>query len=147
VSVSSQFSPDLPPIMGDSTHLQTLFLNLITNALDAMPGGGVLTIRTEQDLPALRSKDGRWLKISIADTGIGISDESKKKIFDPFFTTKKMGEGTGLGLAICEKIVKEHSGKMEVKSEVGRGSTFLISIPVFESKTNEDNTRASLGRG
>jgi signal transduction histidine kinase len=147
VSVSSQVSPDLPPIMGDSTHLQTLFLNLITNALDAMPGGGMLTIRTEQILPALRSKDGRWLRISIGDTGIGISDESKKKIFDPFFTTKRMGEGTGLGLAICEKIVKEHSGKIEVETEVGKGSTFLISIPIFESETNEDNTSASLDRG
>ena len=132
--------------MGDCTNLQTLFLNLITNALDAMPGGGMLTIRTEQILPALPSKDGRWLKISIADTGIGISDESKKKIFDPFFTTKKMGEGTGLGLAICEKIVKEHYGKIEVESEAGMGSTFLISIPIFQSETNEDNTSASLGR-
>jgi len=137
VSVSSQLSPGLPPILGDSTHLQTLFLNLITNALDAMPGGGVLTIRTHQILPPLPSKDGRWLKISIADTGIGITDESKKRIFDPFFTTKKMGEGTGLGLAICEKIVKEHSGKIEVESEVGKGSTFLISIPIFEINENQ----------
>ncbi len=135
VTLSTQFSPDLPPMLGDPTHLQTLFLNLIANALDAMPKGGVLTIRTQQILPPLPSENGRWLKISIADTGIGITDESKKKIFDPFFTTKKMGEGTGLGLAICEKIVKEHSGKIEVESEVGKGSTFLISIPIFE--TNE----------
>ena len=147
VSVSSQFSPGLPPILGDSTHLQTLFLNLITNALDAMPRGGVLTIRTQQILPPLPSKDGGWLKISIADTGIGITDESKKRIFDPFFTTKKMGEGTGLGLAICEKIVKEHSGKIEVESEVGKGSTFLISIPIFEGNDiNEENTSPSLDR-
>ena len=147
VSVSSQFSPGLPPILGDPTHLQTLFLNLITNALDAMPKGGVLTIKTQQVLPPLPSKDGRWLKISIADTGIGITDESKKKIFDPFFTTKKMGEGTGLGLAICEKIVKEHSGKIEVESEVGKGSTFLISIPIFETnESHEENTNPSLDR-
>jgi signal transduction histidine kinase len=125
--------------LGDSTHLQTLFLNLITNALDAMPGGGVLTIRTQQILPPLPSKDGRWLKIYIADTGIGITDESKKKIFDPFFTTKKMGEGTGLGLPICEKIVKEHSGKIEVESEVGKGSTFLISLPIFETSEPFDS--------
>ena len=148
VSVSYQLSPDLPPILADSTHLQTLFLNLITNALDAMPRGGVLTIRTQQISAPLPSRDGRWLKISIADTGIGITDESKKRIFDPFFTTKKMGEGTGLGLAICEKIVKEHSGKIEVESEVGKGSTFFISIPIFEtSKTNEENTSPSLNRG
>jgi len=148
VSVSSQLSPNLPPILGDSTHLQTLFLNLITNALDAMPGGGVLTIRTQQIPPPLPSKDGRWLEISIADTGIGITNESKKRIFDPFFTTKKVGEGTGLGLAICEKIVKEHSGKIEVESEVGKGSTFFISIPVFErSETNEENISQPIGRG
>lgn len=132
VSISSQLSPDLPPILGDSTHLQTLFLNLITNALDAMPGGGVLAIRAEETIPSLPSTDVRWLKISIVDTGIGITDESKKRIFDPFFTTKKVGEGTGLGLAICEKIVKEHSGKIEVESEVGKGSTFLVSFPIFE---------------
>ncbi len=148
VTVSSQFSPGLPPILGDSTHLQTLFLNLITNALDAMPNGGVLTIKTQQVLLPPPSKDGGWLKISIADTGIGITDESKKKIFDPFFTTKKVGEGTGLGLAICEKIVKEHSGKIEVESEVGKGSTFLISIPIFEAnEPHEKNTSPSLGRG
>ena len=147
VTLSSQFCSDLPPILGDSTHLQTLFLNLITNALDAMPNGGVLTIRTQQALPPHPSKGGRWLKISIADTGIGITDESKKKVFDPFFTTKKTGEGTGLGLAICEKIVKEHSGKIELESEVGKGSTFLISIPIFERhETNEENTSPSLGR-
>ncbi|MGZ3568408.1 MAG: HAMP domain-containing sensor histidine kinase [Thermodesulfobacteriota bacterium] len=139
VSVSSQLSPDLPPILGDFTHLQTLFLNLITNALDAMPRGGVLAIRTQQILPSLPSKDGGWLKISVADTGIGITDESKKRIFDPFFTTKKMGEGTGLGLAICEKIVKEHSGRIEVESEVGKGSTFLISIPIFETSEPFDS--------
>ncbi len=132
VSVSCQLSPDLPPILGDSTHLQTLFLNLITNALDAMPGGGVLTIQTRQLLPHLPSQNGKWLKISISDSGFGITDESRKRIFDPFFTTKKTGEGTGLGLAICEKIVKEHSGKIEVESEVGKGSTFLVSFPALE---------------
>ena len=132
VKLSTHLSPDLPPVLGDSTHLQTLFLNLITNALDAMPQGGVLTIKTQQVSTPLSSEDGRWLEISIADTGIGITEESKKRIFDPFFTTKKMGEGTGLGLAICEKIVKEHSGTIEVRSEVGKGSTFSISIPVFE---------------
>jgi signal transduction histidine kinase len=148
VRFSITLSPDLPPILGDSTHLQTLFLNLITNASDAMPQGGVLTIKTRQVSPPLSSKDGRWLEISITDTGIGITEESKKRIFDPFFTTKKMGEGTGLGLAICEKIVKEHSGRINVESEVGKGSTFFISIPIFErNKTDEQNISSSFGRG
>jgi two-component system, NtrC family, sensor kinase len=148
VKPSVHLSPDLPPILGDSTHLQTLFLNLITNALDAMPQGGVLTIKTRQVPSPLSSEDGGRLEISITDTGIGITEESRKRIFDPFFTTKKMGEGTGLGLAICEKIIKEHSGSIEVESEVGKGSTFLISIPVFErNETDEQTISPSFGRG
>jgi signal transduction histidine kinase len=148
VRLSTKLSQNLPPVLGDSTHLQTLFLNLITNALDAMPKGGVLTIGTHQISPPLSSEDRRWLEVSIADTGIGITEESKRRIFDPFFTTKKVGEGTGLGLAICEKIIKEHSGRIEVKSEVGKGSTFLISIPAIErSDTDEQSTSPSPGRG
>jgi signal transduction histidine kinase len=146
VKLKTHLSPNLPPISGDPTQLQTLFLNLITNALDAMPKGGALTIGTRQAPPSLSSKAGRWLEISIADTGIGITEESKKRIFDPFFTTKKMGEGTGLGLAICEKIIKEHSGRIELESEVGKGSTFFISLPVFErNETDEQSIRPSLG--
>jgi signal transduction histidine kinase len=148
VRLSTDLFPNLPPILGDPTHLQTLFLNLITNALDAMPQGGVLTIKTRQGLSFLSSEDGKWLEISITDTGIGITEESKKRIFDPFFTTKKMGEGTGLGLAICEKIVKEHSGRIDLESEVGKGSTFFISIPVFErTEADEQTISPSLGRG
>jgi signal transduction histidine kinase len=148
VRLSTHLSSDLPSILGDSTHLQTLFLNLITNALDAMPQGGVLTVKTRQVSPPFSSEDGKWLEISITDTGIGITEESKKRIFDPFFTTKKMGEGTGLGLAICEKIVKEHSGKIDLESEVGKGSTFSILIPIFERiETDEQNISSSLGRG
>jgi len=148
VKLSTHLSPDLPPVLGDSTHLQTLFLNLIANALDAMPQGGVLTIKTHQVPPPPSSEDKRWLEVSIADTGIGITEESKRRIFDPFFTTKKMGEGTGLGLAICEKIIKEHSGMIEIKSEVGKGSTFFISIPPLErSETDEQSISPSPGRG
>jgi two-component system NtrC family sensor kinase len=148
VKPSVHLSPGLPRILGDPTHLQTLFLNLITNALDAMPQGGVLTIKTRIVPSPLSQKDGGQLKISITDTGIGITEESKKRIFDPFFTTKRMGEGTGLGLAICDKIIKEHSGNIEVESEVGKGSTFLISIPVPErNEADEQNISPSPGRG
>jgi two-component system NtrC family sensor kinase len=138
VKISSSLAPDLPPVLGDPTHLQTLFLNLITNALDAMPNGGQLTIETHEVVPPSASENGRWLEISITDTGIGITEESKKLIFDPFFTTKKVGEGTGLGLAICEKIVREHFGRLEVESEVGKGTTFFVFIPMVPgNKTNE----------
>jgi two-component system NtrC family sensor kinase len=134
VELSSALSPNLPPVLGDPTYLQTLFLNLISNALDAMPRGGRLTIKTQEDHPAASSDNGRWLKISIIDTGIGITEESKKRIFAPFFTTKKIGEGTGLGLAICEKIVREHFGRLEVESAVGKGSSFFVFIPVPQEK-------------
>jgi len=148
VKLSTLLSTGLPPVLGDPTHLQTLFLNLITNALDAMPQGGTLTIKTcEIPNPSLSGKRG-WVEIALIDTGIGITEESKKKIFEPFYTTKKLGEGTGLGLAICNQIIKEHSGKIDVESEVGKGSTFLISIPVPQGNEfygSDDNP--SLGRG
>jgi signal transduction histidine kinase len=98
-----------------------------------MPHGGQLTIQTKQ-VPSQTSseKNGGWVEISISDTGIGITGESKKRIFDPFFTTKKIGEGTGLGLAICEQIIKEHSGRLDVESEVGKGSTFFVFVPILE---------------
>jgi len=148
VRLSTHLSTDLPSIFGDPTHLQTLFLNLITNALDAMPQGGMLMIKTRQTLSSPSTENGRWIEISITDTGIGITEESKKRIFDPFFTTKKMGEGTGLGLTICEKIAKEHSGRIEVESEVGKGSTLFVFIPVFKkNETDGQSLRSSLGRG
>jgi two-component system NtrC family sensor kinase len=148
VKLSTLFSPHLSSILGDPIHLQTLFLNLITNALDAMPNGGLLTIKTQQVSSQPPSENGRWVKISITDTGVGITEESKKRIFDPFFTTKKVGEGTGLGLAICENIIKEHSGRLEVESEVGKGSTFSVLVPVLQEKeANEQNFSSSLSRG
>ena len=148
VKLFSSLSPGLPRVLGDPTHLQTVFLNLITNALDAMPNGGLLMIKTQEASPQSSSENGKWLKISITDTGIGITDESKKRIFDPFFSTKKIGEGTGLGLAICEKIIKEHSGRLEVESEVGKGSTFFVFIPISQgNETNEQDISPSLGRG
>jgi two-component system NtrC family sensor kinase len=148
VRLSTLFSPHLSSILGDPIHLQTLFLNLITNALDAMPNGGLLTIETQQVPAHCSSENKGWLKISITDTGIGITEESKKRIFDPFFTTKKVGEGTGLGLAICENIIKEHSGRLEVESKVGKGSTFSVLVPIFrENEANESNFSSSLSRG
>jgi signal transduction histidine kinase len=110
----------------------------MTNALDAMPHGGSLTVKAQQIPSLATSEDGKWLEISITDTGIGIPEESRKKIFDPFFTTKRIGDGTGLGLSICEKIVRDHSGRLEVKSEVGKGSTFLVLLPAYEGKEKDE---------
>ncbi len=130
ITFETSFDPSLPLVLGEVTHLQTLFLNLINNAIDAMPKGGHLMIKTLS--PSSTPEKEGWVEISISDTGVGISEEIKKKIFDPFFTTKKAGEGMGLGLSLCEKIVKDHLGRMEVQSEVGKGSTFYVYLPIYK---------------
>jgi len=137
VTTLTSISPGLPRVLGNLTQLQTLLLNLISNAIDAMPRGGTLTLQTRH-FPPSGSDHAGWVHISIADTGIGITEETKKKIFDPFFTTKKVGEGTGLGLSICDKIVKEHSGTLAVESEVGKGSVFTILLPAVEGKASDE---------
>jgi PAS domain S-box-containing protein len=111
----------VPPIYAQGERLQQVFINIILNALDAMPGGGELRIR-------LALEDGAAV-IRISDTGTGIKPEHRSRIFDPFFTTKGVGKGTGLGLSISYAIVKEHDGRIDVQSEVGRGSTFTIILP------------------
>jgi PAS domain S-box-containing protein len=112
----------VPPIYAQGERLQQVFINIILNALDAMPGGGELRI-------GLTAEDGTEV-VRIADTGTGIRPEHRSRIFDPFFTTKGVGKGTGLGLSISYAIVKEHDGRIDVQSEVGRGSTFIITLPI-----------------
>lgn len=116
----------LPPVYVDPKQIQQVFLNLILNALQAMQGGGVLTVRT-----LLAEEDGKqWARVSIADTGPGIPAQLLSKIFTPFFTTK--AQGTGLGLAICHKLVTQHGGKIEVVSEDGKGTVFTVDLPLSE---------------
>jgi len=112
----------VPPLNAQGERLQQVFINIILNALDAMPGGGTLGIR-------LAAADGHAV-VRISDSGTGIRPEHLSRIFDPFFTTKGVGKGTGLGLSISYAIVKEHDGHIEVRSEVGRGSTFTITLPL-----------------
>ena len=95
---------------------------LATNAIDAMPDGGTLTFR-------VASKGNRIL-IEVADTGSGIPQENMPKLFEPFFTTKDVGKGTGLGLAVCYGIISEHNGRISVRSNLGKGTTFSILLPV-----------------
>ena len=111
---------DLPQVLMDKRHIKQALLNLIQNAMAAMPDGGVLTLVAEQTDDEVR--------ISVADTGTGIPEELLTKIFEPYFTTKK--SGTGLGLTITFKIVKEHSGDISLESKEGSGSTFMIHLPV-----------------
>jgi two-component system NtrC family sensor kinase len=123
IKINKEFKIEIPPLFIDGDQIQQVFINILLNAADAMAEkGGSLTIQTDL-------KD-RMAKISFIDTGCGIAKEHLSKIFDPFFTTKKTGRGTGLGLAISYGIIQNHNGKIEVESEVGKGSTFRIKLPV-----------------
>ncbi len=119
--------PDsVPPLLADPYQLEQVFLNILKNAMEAMPTGGTLTVRTSS-----RDREGgRFLEVQIADTGVGIAPEHLPRIFDPFFTTKEVGKGTGLGLSVSYGIVRAHGGFIEVSSEVGTGSTFTVALPV-----------------
>ena len=115
----------LPPVMGDTHHLQQVFFNLMLNAVDAMPDGGTLTVES--------APVGDHVVVKITDTGIGIPKAMIKNIFQPFYTTKSDGKGTGLGLPISLDIVEKHGGTMDVYSFQGMGTTFKVSIKAMES--------------
>ena len=121
----------LPKVYADAGSLRQLFMNIIINSMYFTPEGGSITITTEMDAgdDGPRSGFPEGIKVAIADTGIGIPGDIIDKIFDPFFTTRPVGEGTGLGLAICHKIVEKHGGSIDVESETGKGTTFIIRIP------------------
>jgi signal transduction histidine kinase len=123
------FAPDTPLILADRQHLRQVLLNLFTNAADAMPQAGQLTIRVKSaQLP-----DGRpAVLIEVTDTGVGIPSEHLGRVTEPFFTTKEEGKGTGLGLAICKRIVQQHQGTLEIESAVGKGTTVRITLPVHQ---------------
>lgn len=123
VKVEVETENDLPLVNGDEGQLKQAIIALATNALDAMPKGGNLMLKTNVH-------DGN-VNIEIRDTGIGIDSQNLSKIFDPFFTTKEVGKGTGLGLAVCYGIVTEHGGRLEVESTVGVGTVFTISLPAL----------------
>ncbi len=112
----------LPPLEGFPGKMNQVFMNLFSNAIQAMPGGGWLRIRTRQT-------PGKLVEIQIQDTGAGIPEEIRQKIFDPFFTTKQVGEGTGLGLSISLGIVKLHNGDIRIESEPGHGTTVTLILP------------------
>ncbi|MGH9908810.1 MAG: two-component system sensor histidine kinase NtrB, partial [Pyrinomonadaceae bacterium] len=116
-----QTPDDLPPLNGDAGQLQQAIIALATNAVDAMPEGGILTISARQQ--------GSDVLVEVSDTGVGITPENLTKIFEPFFTTKEVGQGTGLGLAVCYGILTEHGGTLDVQSTPGVGTTFTITLP------------------
>ncbi|MBI5025583.1 MAG: PAS domain-containing protein [Nitrospirae bacterium] len=131
IKVVRQYDPSLPKVKGDDRKLLQVFLNLLKNALEAMPSGGTITIFTRpSDEYALEgNKITRWALIGVKDEGCGIAREELNKIFFPFYT-KKAG-GTGLGLTISQKIIRDHGGHINVESIQGTGATFKIYIPFF----------------
>jgi two-component system NtrC family sensor kinase len=111
-------------VHGDLNQMQQCFLNLIFNAFEAMPQGGRLSLTSRLETAK------KCVQVKIQDTGCGIPDENLSRVFDPFFTTKGEGQGTGLGLSIVYGAVKSHKGNIEVKSELGKGSVFILSFPI-----------------
>ncbi len=122
IEISVEIEDNLPAVNADAGQIQQAVIALATNAIDAMPDGGRLWIRAA-------ARPNR-LAIEIEDTGIGIPSEDLSKIFEPFFTTKEVGKGTGLGLAVCYGIITDHGGRVSVRSNVGKGTTFTIYLPI-----------------
>jgi two-component system NtrC family sensor kinase len=124
IQIVIEAAAGLPNVAGDVGQLQQAVVALATNAIDAMPTGGTLTLRASR-------ADSRVL-VQVIDTGLGIAPENMTKIFDPFFTTKDVGRGTGLGLAVCYGILSDHGGRLDVRSSVGAGTTFTITLPIAD---------------
>jgi signal transduction histidine kinase len=114
---------DLPHILADEFQINQVLINLVVNAIQAMPNGGKLTISTDNSVD--------YVYLIVEDTGIGMSEEIRKKIFLPFFSTKSINEGTGLGLTVCYGIISSHNGTINVESTLGKGSRFEIKIPIY----------------
>jgi len=129
IKVERQLAPDLAPVMADQGWIKQAFLNLVLNALDAMPNGGSLILTT-------KNSRRREVVVTVTDTGVGIPKEAFSQIFEPFYTTKKAGSGVGLGLSVVYGIIRDHKGVIKVDSIVGQGTTFTIRLPA--SKPGED---------
>lgn len=132
IKIIRQYGEPLPDILGNKTELQQVLINLLTNARDAMPNGGQITIKT------LLSADKENVIMEFIDTGTGIEKENLNKILDPFFTTKGIAEGTGLGLTVSYGIIKNHEGHISITSKPGKGAKFTISLPAIKYHEGKD---------
>jgi two-component system NtrC family sensor kinase len=122
IKVETSFDDEIPEVMASTNQMRQVLLNMLKNAKEAMPKGGILTVRT--------SKEDKHALIHIQDTGVGIPEEIRDKIFEAFFTTKQKVKGVGLGLSVCYGIIKDHAGEIKVESEEGKGTTFTIRLPI-----------------
>ncbi|NVM25961.1 MAG: PAS domain S-box protein [Desulfobacterales bacterium] len=130
IELELRLGENVPRVLGDKNQVEQVLLNLISNARDAMEGSSqkVLAIQTD------RSQKGQQVEIEVSDTGIGMTPEQIEQIFNPFFTTKDSDKGIGLGLSISYRIIDAHQGKIEVKSELNKGTTFTVSLPVYQAE-------------
>jgi signal transduction histidine kinase len=126
ISLEPDLEAPVPRVLADRQQLRQVFLNLLTNAADAMPRGGRLEVRVYSGAPA----EPDVVIVEVADTGAGISPENLARVWEPFFTTKGEGRGTGLGLSICRHILQEHGASIELDSQLGQGTTVRVRLPV-----------------
>jgi hypothetical protein len=124
IAMVREIEAPLPSVMGNRGRLQQVLMNLLLNAVDAMPDGGTIGVRAS-------ASAGR-VRLTVSDTGVGIPAEHLEKIYDPFFTTKPRGQGTGLGLSVSYGIIKEHAGTLTAESAPGEGSRFIVSLPISD---------------
>jgi signal transduction histidine kinase len=148
VNLGAAGAPEPPEVPGDPDQIQQVCLNLITNAIHAMPNGGTLRITTET---VVRRKGGldlappaEYVVLAIGDTGKGIPAADRDKIFEPFFTTKDAGQGTGLGLAVSHGIVKDHDGWIEVDSPEAGGAVFRVFLPCAAARVDEPTAHTTI---
>ncbi|HDP94712.1 MAG TPA: PAS domain S-box protein [Candidatus Aminicenantes bacterium] len=151
ITINQQYEADLWTVEVDRGQMEQVLMNLYLNAWHAMPDGGELFLKTEnawvsdEQASKYGITSGRYVKVTVADSGVGMDARTKERIFDPFFTTREMGRGAGLGLAMVYGIIRGHKGGIEVFSEPGQGAVFLILIPASEKKVAAENreTRAA----
>jgi len=140
ITIREKYDPDLCTVEADQGQIEQVLLNLYVNAWHAMPAGGDIYLETnnvildESYIKPYKVQPGRYAKISITDTGVGMDETIRRRVFEPFFTTKEMGRGSGLGLASAYGIIKNHGGIINVYSEKGHGTTFTIYLPASEKK-------------
>jgi two-component system cell cycle sensor histidine kinase/response regulator CckA len=140
ISIPEKYEKNLWSVKVDQSQIKQVLLNLYANAWQAMPNGGNLSIATEnvtiyeKDTMPFTIKPGRYVKITLADTGVGMDEDTQQRIFDPFFTTKQRERGTGLGLATAYGIIKSHGGSIDVASKKGEGTTFTMYLPASEKQ-------------